>query len=125
MLPTFHGLANEDSLSFIMEFYLVVQTFPLSGVSEDDLRIRCFSYCFKDRAKSWLLHLLEGSLRTWEDVNNIFMTKYCSSQKTIDLRNKICIFSQMEGELIHEAWERFKLLHSQCPHHHYSLALQV
>ena len=93
MLPAFHGLANEDPLSFIRKFYLVVQTFHLIGVSEDDLRMRCFPYCLKDRAKSWLFHLPERSLRTWEDIYNIFMTKYYSPQKTIDLRNKIWTFS--------------------------------
>lgn len=30
----------------------------------------------------------------------------------------------MEDELFHEAWERFKMLLIQCPHHHYPLELQ-
>lgn len=58
-----------------------------------------------------------GILRNWEDMYNIFMTKYYSSYKTIDLRNK--------GESIHEDWEHYKLLLTQCPLHQYSLALQV
>ena len=75
MLPAFHGLTNGDPLSFIRKFYSVVQTFSLSGVSEDDLRMRCFPYYLKDCAKSWLLNLPKGSLRIWKDVYNIFMTK--------------------------------------------------
>ena len=31
----------------------------------------------------------------------------------------------MEGEPIHETWERFKSLLAQCPHHQYPLAPQV
>ena len=34
ILPALHGLANEDPLSFIREFYSMVQTFPLNGVSK-------------------------------------------------------------------------------------------
>lgn len=52
MLPSFHGLANEDQLSFIREFYVVVRTFSLNGVTKDDLWMRCFPYYLKDRTKS-------------------------------------------------------------------------
>ena len=123
MLPSFHGLASEDALSFFREFYTTIQTFPLHGLSEDDLRMRCFPYTLKDRAKSWLINLPEGSLRTCAEVYDKFMSKYYSPQKTIDLRNKICTFTQMDGEAFHEAWEKFKTLLTQCPHHQFPLAL--
>ena len=125
MLPSFNDFPSDDPLSFIREFYSVVQTFPLHGITKDDLCMSFFPFCHKDRAKSWLLNLPEGFLRTWEDVYNIFMSKYCSPQKTLDLRNKICTFAQMEEDAIHEAWERFKLFLAQCPHQQYPLAFQV
>ena len=40
------------------------------------------------------------------------------------MRTKITNFVQMEGEPFHEAWDRFKQLFIQCPHHHYLLQLQ-
>ena len=39
MLPQFTGLTAEDALSFIREFYSTVQTFPLQGLTEDELRM--------------------------------------------------------------------------------------
>ena len=51
-LPSFYGIPKEDPLNFIREFYLVVQTFPLHGLNEDQLRMRCFSYTLNDHAKS-------------------------------------------------------------------------
>ena len=62
MLPSFHGLPSEDPLTFVREFYTTIQTFPLNGLTEDELRMRCFPYTLKDRAKMWFINLLEGSL---------------------------------------------------------------
>ena len=50
-LPSFHGLASEDPVHFLREYYATVQTFPLHGLNEDQLRMRCFPYTLKDRAK--------------------------------------------------------------------------
>jgi len=33
------------------------------------------------------------------------------------MRTEITSFSQQEGEPLYEAWERFKDLQRQCPHH--------
>ncbi|CAH9079820.1 unnamed protein product [Cuscuta epithymum] len=123
-LPSFYGLSSEDALIFIRDFYGIVQNFPLQGVTEDELRMRCFPYTLKDAAKTWFMSLTPGSLRTWADVYNKFIGKYYSQSKTSELRRKIANFTQAEGEPFHEAWERFKMLLTQCPHHGYSLALQ-
>ena len=122
MLPSFHGLPSEDPLTFLREFYTTIQTFPLHDLTEDELRMRCFPYTLKDWAKMWFINLPEGTLATWDKVYDKFMTKFFSPQKSVELRNKICSFSQMEVEPFHEAWERFKMLLSQCPHHPFSLA---
>ena len=103
MLPSFYGLPLEDPLTFLRESYTIIQTFPIHGLVEDELRMRCFPYILKDKAKIWLINILEGSLGTWEEVYEKFMMKFYSSQKTVELRSKICSFSQMEGESFHEA----------------------
>ncbi|KAL5854518.1 hypothetical protein ACOSQ4_004320 [Xanthoceras sorbifolium] len=51
MLPSFHGLANEDPLTFIHDFHHTIQTFPLQGLSDYQLRMRCILYKIKDEAK--------------------------------------------------------------------------
>ncbi|CAH9082985.1 unnamed protein product [Cuscuta europaea] len=122
--PSFHGLASEDALIFIRDFYGIIQIFPLQGVTEEELRMRCFPYTLKDVVKTWFMSLTPGSLRTWADVYNKFIGKYYSQSRTSELRRKIANFTQAEGEPFHEAWERFQMLLTQCPHHSYSLALQ-
>ena len=64
MLPSFHGLLLDDLLTFLREFYTTVQTFPLHGLVEDELRMRCFPYTLKDKAKIWLINLSAGSFGT-------------------------------------------------------------
>nr|GMD03937.1 TMV resistance protein N-like [Ipomoea batatas] len=123
-LPSFHGTANEDALTFIRDFYGIVQHFPLNDLTEDALRMRCFPYTLKDAAKTWFMTLTPGSLRTWLEVYNKFIGKFYSHAKTAELRRKITTFSQAEGEPFHEAWERFNMLLIQCPHHGYTLELQ-
>ncbi|KAL5753605.1 hypothetical protein ACOSP7_021825 [Xanthoceras sorbifolium] len=73
MLPFFHALPNEDPLNFIRDFCHTIQTFPLQGLTEDQLRMRCFPYTMKDIAKVWLMSLLAGSLITWDAVYNKFI----------------------------------------------------
>ncbi|XP_031120931.1 uncharacterized protein LOC116024170 [Ipomoea triloba] len=123
-LPSFHGSASEDALTFIRDFYGIVQHFPLNDLTEDALRMRCFPYTLKDAAKTWFMSLTPGSLRTWPEVYNKFISKFYSHAKTAELRRKIATFSQADGEPFHEAWERFKMLLIQCPHHGYPLELQ-
>ena len=61
MLPSFYGIPNEDLLIFIWDFYAIVQTFPLQGLTEDQLRMRCFPYTLKNKAKAWLMTLPPNS----------------------------------------------------------------
>ncbi|CAA0811062.1 Unknown protein, partial [Striga hermonthica] len=122
-LPAFHGLPSEDPLNFIREFYNVLNTFPLNGLNEDQLKMRCFPKTLKDRAKAWFMTLAPASLTTWTEVYTKFIGRYYSHQKTQELRSHIVLFAQLPSEPLHEAWERFKYLQQQCPHHNLSPGL--
>ena len=78
MLPSFYGIPNEDPLIFIRHFYATIQTFPLQGLIEDQLRMKCFPYTLKDRAKVWLMTSQLNSLTSCEAVYNRSMNKFYS-----------------------------------------------
>ena len=103
MLPSFDGIPNEDPLIFIRDFYATVQAFPLQGLTKNQMRMSCFLYTLKDRAKAWFMTLPPSLLRTWEALYEKFMGKFYSHQKTTELCTKIVTFAQMEGEPFHEA----------------------
>ncbi|KAB2615360.1 hypothetical protein D8674_021948 [Pyrus ussuriensis x Pyrus communis] len=102
MLPSFYGVASEDPLSFVRDFYATIRTFPLQGLREDQLRMRCFPYTMKDKAKQWLMSLTPRLLVTWEAIYNKFVAKFYSHQKTTELRSKIATFIEIEGEKVEE-----------------------
>ena len=117
--PNYHGLPNEDALTFMRTFYGTVENFPRNGLTNEEIRMRCFPYTLKDRANAWWLSLPAGSMTTWDQVYERFVGKYYAHSKTMSLRQQICTFAQHDDEPFHEAWERFKQLLSQCPHHYY------
>ena len=124
-LPHYMGETSEDSLQFMKEYYNMVSTIPLSNLTEDRLRMRCFPYCMRGEAKQWLMALSAGSLTTWQAVDQKFFAKYFPSWKTKEIRGNIANFQETEGDAFHESWGRFKLLLAQCPHHDYSLVSLV
>ncbi|KAI3754863.1 hypothetical protein L1987_54655 [Smallanthus sonchifolius] len=84
-----------------------------------------FPVSLRERAKAWLNSLPTGSITTWDDLAQKFLSKYFPPVKTTKLRNDITTFTQDDGESLYEAWERFKDMPSKCPHHGLEVWLQV
>lgn len=76
MLPSYYGQGNEDPLQFMKEYHSVLETFPIVRLSEDQLRMQCFPYSLKDKAKQWLMGLPLGSITTWKGCARGFSTSY-------------------------------------------------
>nr|GEY11264.1 hypothetical protein [Tanacetum cinerariifolium] len=60
------------------------------------------------------------SILTWEDLVSKFINQFFPPSKTTYLRNEITNFLQKPNEKFNEAWEHFKDLLRQCPHHGFS-----
>nr|GEU57158.1 reverse transcriptase domain-containing protein [Tanacetum cinerariifolium] len=71
-------------------------------------------------ARIWLDKEPPRSILTWEDLVSKFINQFFPPSKTTYLRNEIIIFLQKPNETFNEAWERFKDLLRQCPHHGFS-----
>jgi len=116
-LPSFHGLATEDCLQFISDYQGVVVTFPIGRLTEDQLRMRCFRYCLKDKGIKWYNSLKAGSLTTWADVCTAFFTRFFPAAKAKEIRVQIADFGEEDGESFHEAWTRYSELLTKLPPH--------
>nr|GEV64399.1 hypothetical protein [Tanacetum cinerariifolium] len=57
------------------------------------------------------------SILSWEDLVSKFINQFFPPSKTTYLRNEIINFLQKPNKTFNEAWERFKDLLRQCPHH--------
>nr|GEU61143.1 reverse transcriptase domain-containing protein [Tanacetum cinerariifolium] len=60
------------------------------------------------------------SILTWEDLVSKFINQFFPPSKTTYLRNEIINFLQKPNETFNEAWEHFKNLLRQFPHHGFS-----
>ncbi|GKC73257.1 reverse transcriptase domain-containing protein, partial [Tanacetum coccineum] len=71
-------------------------------------------------ARDWLDKEPPRSILTWDDLVSKFINQLFPPSKTTYYRNKIITFYQKPNETFNEAWERFKGLLRQCPHHGFS-----
>ena len=68
-----------------------------AGVSDDAIRLRLFSFSFKDKAWIWLHPHHPNYFTNWNDLAQKFLAKYFSPSKTIQLRNEITFLMQYNG----------------------------
>ncbi|CAM8877992.1 unnamed protein product [Rhodiola kirilowii] len=113
----FSGRDNEDPNSHLTTFLEVCATFKVNGVSEDAKLLRLFPFSLTGKAKDWLRSQTPDSFTTWEELAVAFLNKYFPPSKTAYYRNQITNFSQLDGENLYEAWERYKEYQRLCPHH--------
>lgn len=113
----FGGTPTEDPAMHIRNFIEICDTFKFNGVSEDAIKLRLFPFSLRDNAKGWLHSLPAGSITTWGDLAQKFLTKFFPMAKTVAMRNAITQFAQHSGESLNEALERYKEMLRKCPHH--------
>ncbi|XP_063948069.1 uncharacterized protein LOC135152167 [Daucus carota subsp. sativus] len=113
----FGGSPTEDPNMHIRDFIEIRDTFKFDGVNEDAIKLRLFPFSLRGKAKGWLHSLPARSITTWEDLAQKFLTKFFPMAKTTAIRNSITQFSQLSGETLCEAWERYKEMLRKCPHH--------
>ncbi|GJU66619.1 reverse transcriptase domain-containing protein [Tanacetum coccineum] len=68
-------------------------------------------------AHRWLEKEPSHSILTWEDLVSKFINEFFHPSRTTNLRNKISNFQQRFDESFHKAWDHYKDLLRECPHH--------
>lgn len=117
ILPTFHGLENEDPYAYVKEFLERCNTFKFQNFSEESVRLRLFPFSLSGRAKAWLHSNMPGSITSWEILLTKFYNKFFPISRINEFRREISSFSQEEDEKFCDSWERFKELTIKCPPH--------
>ncbi|KAJ9551268.1 hypothetical protein OSB04_015313 [Centaurea solstitialis] len=117
LLPTYHGLENEDPNKHLKQFHIVCLSMKPAEVSEDLIKLKAFPFSLKDRATDWLYSLPPNSVETWNQMARLFLDKFFPASRAANLRREICSIKQRDVETLHEYWERFKHLCVSCPQH--------
>ena len=99
LLPTFHGMENENPYVHCREFEEVVATSHNQVGAKDIIRLKFFLFSLKERAKGWLYSLRPGSTGTWGEMTHEFFKKYFSEHKTNALKRQFQYFHKKKVRL--------------------------
>ena len=117
LLPTYHGMENENPYTHLRDFEEVCTTFKEGMMDMDLLKLKAFPLTLKDKAKIWLNSLRPRTIRNWAELQAEFLKKFFSAHKTNNLKRQIYTFAAHEGEKFYQCWERFLETISACPHY--------
>nr|GFC05419.1 reverse transcriptase domain-containing protein [Tanacetum cinerariifolium] len=84
------------------------------------VKLLLFPFSLEGEVRIWLDKEPSRSILSWEDLVSKLINQFFPPSKTTYLRNEITNFLQKSNETFNEAWERFKDLLRQCPHHGFS-----
>ncbi|GJS67938.1 reverse transcriptase domain-containing protein [Tanacetum coccineum] len=111
---------RQDPHNHLRFFNKVTSTFRHPEVPNTSVKLLLFPFSLDGEARDWLDKEPPRSILTWDDLVSKFINQFFPPSKTTYLRNKITNFFQEPNETFNEAWERFKGLLRQCPHHGFS-----
>nr|GEU29990.1 reverse transcriptase domain-containing protein [Tanacetum cinerariifolium] len=111
---------RQDPHNHLRFFNKVTSTFRHPEVPNTTIKLLIFLFSLEGEARIWLDKEPSRSILTWEDLVSKFINQFFPPSKTTYLRNEIINFLQNPNEMFNEAWERFKDLLRQCPHHDFS-----
>nr|GEU82308.1 reverse transcriptase domain-containing protein [Tanacetum cinerariifolium] len=111
---------RQDPHNHLCFFNKVTSTFRHPEVPITTIKLLLFSFSLEGEARIWIDKEPPRSILTWEDLVSKFINQFFPPSKTTYLRNEIINFLQKPNETFNEAWERFKDLLRQCPHHGFS-----
>ncbi|CAN6585778.1 unnamed protein product [Malus baccata var. baccata] len=108
ILPSFHGLPNNDPNMHLADFIEACDNTKIRGFFYKAIKLRLFPFSLKDKTKAWLHSL-----------------PFFPSSKTLALKKEILAFAQKPNESFHEAWERYNEMYTKCSHAGFDSNLQM
>nr|GEW13688.1 hypothetical protein [Tanacetum cinerariifolium] len=120
LVQTNQFTGRQDPHNHLRFFNKVTSTFRHPEVPNTMIKLLLFPFSLEGEAQTWLDKEPPHSILTWEDLVSKFINQFFPPSKTTYLRNEITNFLQKLNETFNEAWECFKDLLRQCPHHGFS-----
>ena len=103
----------------------MANTVKLNGVRPEVIKMQFFPFSLRDVAATWFDSLPVGSVNTWEELVEAYMSRFFPPALIVERRGEIIVFKQVEDESLYTAWERFKILLKRCLMHGIDLTTQM
>ena len=100
-------------------------TVKLNRLRPDVIKLQLFPFSLRDMASTCFDSLPVGSVNTWEEPMETFMSRFFLPTLNAERRGEIIMFKQGEDESLYTTWERFKRLLKRCPMHGIDLTTQM
>ena len=107
----------EDPNEHLGRFMRMANTVKLNGVRPDVINLQLFPFSLRDMAATWFDSLPVGSVNTWEELVEAFMSIFFPPALSAERRGEIIVFKKGEDESLYTALERFKRLLKRFPMH--------
>ena len=111
------GHPSEDPNEHLGIFLRMANTVKLNGVNPDVIKLQLFACSMRDVAATWLESLPHGSVNTWEELVEAYLSRFFLPFITSERKWEIIAFKQKEDESLFNAWERYNQLLRRCPMH--------
>ena len=95
----------------------MANTVKLNGVRLELIKLQLFPFSLRDMEATWFDSFPVGSVNTWEELVEAYMSIFFPPALTAKRRGEIIVFKQGEDESLYTAWEIFKRLLKRCPMH--------
>ncbi|GJU31149.1 hypothetical protein Tco_1174738 [Tanacetum coccineum] len=115
---TFSGSDHEDANEHIEKVLENVDLFHIPNITQDQIMLRAFPMSLTRATSRWLRNKLSSLIKTWEDLKEKLLCKYCLPDGTTKKMEEINNFQQEPDETLYQAWERFEELLMKCPQHY-------
>ena len=106
-------------------FMRMENTIKLNGVRPHVIKLQLFPFSLRDVAATWFDSLTVGSVNTWEELVEAYMSRFFPQALIAERRGEIIVFKQGEDESLYVAWERFKRMLKRCPMHGIDLTTKM
>ncbi|GJZ68827.1 reverse transcriptase domain-containing protein [Tanacetum coccineum] len=100
-----------------VNFLEISNLFQYGENQEKAVILRTFPFSLSVEAKIWLNELNEGTITSWNELREAFISRYFSFTKFKRPLNEIHSFHQLDNETLVEAWLRMKEMLRTCYGH--------
>ncbi|GJT25606.1 reverse transcriptase domain-containing protein [Tanacetum coccineum] len=110
----FDGPIRSDPHRHIADFLEISNLFLYGENQKEAVELRTFPFSLSEKAKTWLNELNEGTITSWNEIREDFISRYFSPAKFKRLLNEIHSFHQLAHETFVDAWIRLKEMLLTC-----------
>ncbi|GJS58091.1 reverse transcriptase domain-containing protein [Tanacetum coccineum] len=100
----FDGRIQSDPHRNVADFLEISNLFQYGENQEEAVMLRTFPFSLSGEAKTWLNELNEGTITSWNEIREAFISRYFSPTKFKRLLNKIHSFHQLDNKTLVDAW---------------------